>query len=104
MTKKQTQNDKFKYMLPNEFNYYNKENELEAFKKKCKIFEKITGIETARKTAKELFHIEQDINYIKIDENSMCLIIQSVDLFRLCIENDKEFICYNIISKTKTKK
>ena len=78
----------------------NHEDEFRNLKTKLEIFEGVTEISQARKIAKDLFHIENDINFIKI-ENANCVIIQSANLFRVCLENDKEFICYNIISKIK---
>ena len=71
-------------------------NKLEQFKEKLKIFEGITSIAQARKLAKENFYIENDVNYIKLDD-TMCVIIQSADVFRICLENDKEFLSYNIV-------
>ena len=72
------------------------EKKLEKFKEKLKIFDGVTSIALARKLAKENFYIENDINYIKLDD-TMCVIIQSADVFRICLENDKEFLSYNIV-------
>ena len=73
-------------------------NKLEQFKEKLKIFEGITSIAQARKLAKEIFYIKNDINYIKIGD-ATCVIVQSVDNFRICLENKKEVICYSITAK-----
>lgn len=71
---------------------------LEQFKEKLKIFEGITSIAQARKLAKEIFYIKNDINYVKIGD-ATCVIVQSVDNFRICLENEKEVICYSITAK-----
>ena len=101
MTNKDKEYDKFKYLLTNTYTLCDAEKEVQAFKDKIKPFSKITSIAAAKKMAKELFYIEQDINYIKITDDAMCLIVQTAELFRLCVEDDKEFICYSI---TKAKK
>lgn len=74
------------------------ERRLRNFKDKLKIFDGITSISEARKIAKENFCIKNDVNYIKLD-NSMCVIVQSSDVFKVCLENDKEFFCYSIVKK-----
>lgn len=76
------------------------EEQFNNLKTRLKVFDDVTTIAKAREIAKDLFHIENDINYIKI-ENAICVIVQDAKLFRVCLENDKEFICYNIISKTE---
>lgn len=74
------------------------EQRLMDFKDKLKLFNGIASISEARKIAKENFYIENDVNYIKLD-NSLCVIVQSSDVFKVCLENDKEFFCYSIIKK-----
>ena len=64
------------------------EKQLEQFKEKLKIFDGVTSIAQARKLAKENFYIENDVNYINL-ENAMCVIVQSANDFRVCLEDDK---------------
>ena len=75
---------------------------LEQLKEKLKIFEGITSIAQARKLAKENFYIENDVNYINL-ENAMCVIVQSANDFKVCLEDEKEVILYSI-TKPKEKK
>lgn len=75
---------------------------LEQFKEKLKIFEGITSIAQARKLAKENFYIENDVNYINL-ENAMCVIVQSANDFKVCLEDEKEVTLYSI-TKPKEKK
>lgn len=73
----------------------NADKKLAQLKEKLKIFDGITSIAEARRLAKENFHITNDVNFINL-ENAKCVIVQSANLFRVCLEDDKEFICYNI--------
>lgn len=80
----------------------NAEAKLAEFKESLKVFEGITSIAKARAIAKEKFHIQRDINFIKLD-NAQCVIMQSADFFRVCLEDEKEFICYNITRAKEVK-
>jgi hypothetical protein len=72
----------------------------EAFKEKLKVFDGITSIDKAKQIAKGFLPIENEKNYLKIG-NAKCVIISRGDVFRVCVDSDKEYICYNIIKKAE---
>jgi len=74
--------------------------EFESFKEKLKVFDGITSIDKAKQIAKGFLPIENEKNYLKIG-NAKCVIISRGDVFRVCVDSDKEYICYNIIKKAE---
>lgn len=94
-----------------DFKYYNCENEilskqtdkLADFREKIKLFEEIKTVASAKELAEKLFHINTDVTHMNFD-NAHGLIVQSSNLFRICLESETEFICYNIGKKEEETK
>lgn len=80
-------NDGNKYETDAEIEYKN-------FLNKVKVFDKITNLESAKQKARELFHINREISYIKAG-NATCAIVNRANLLRIVVNSDKELICYN---------
>ena len=59
------------------------------FINKIKTFEQIQTIEEAKQVAKDLFHIQNEISYIKAGD-AYCTIINRKNLLRIVIKNQKE--------------
>ena len=74
------------------------ESKYNEFKNQLKVFDNVTEIKKAKEIAKEFLPIENETNYLKIG-NAKCVIISRNDTFRICLDNEHEFICYNIIKK-----
>lgn len=68
----------------------------QSFKKKLEVFKGINSISEARSIAKSFLPIENEKNYLKIG-NAKCVIISRGDVFRICLDSENEYICYNII-------
>ena len=76
------------------------EQALEKFKQKLKVFDGVDSITKAKELAKEFLPIKNEKNYLRIG-NAKCVIISRGDVFRVCVDSDKEYICYNIIKKAE---
>ena len=75
------------------------EIEYNKFKERIKIFDGITSISQAKELLKTILpQINNDKTYLKIG-NAKCIIISRADVFRVCLDNDKEYICYNILKQ-----
>ena len=72
-------------------NYSEKINE---FKNRLHNFDEITTLEEAKRIAKTVLPVSQEINHITI-AGSKCTIINRPDLFRVSFNTPDEFICYN---------
>lgn len=78
------------------------EQEYNKFKEKLKVFEGITSLSQAKEIAKKFLPCKDEKNYLRIG-NAKCVIISRGDVFRICIDSDKEYICYNIIKQSDNK-
>lgn len=85
--------EKFQYYNPQSL-LNNSEEKLESFKAKLKSFDNIETVSEAKKLAKELFYIQNEISYIKAGD-ALCTIISRKNLLRIVIKNKKEITCYN---------
>lgn len=71
-----------------------KNSEEEKFNEEIKNFEKIDSIEEARLfAAKILPPMVNGINRFYIG-NIKCIVINKKDLFRICVDSEKEFLCF----------
>ena len=78
------------------------EQELSRFKQKLKVFDGVDSITKAKELAKEFLPINKEKNYLKIGD-AKCVIILRGDLFRICLDSETEYICYNIIKSQHSK-
>ena len=78
------------------------EERYESFKEKLKVFSDVNNIEDAKKIAQEFLPINNEKNYLKIG-NATCLIVARGDVFRVCLDSEKEYICYNIVKENNKK-
>ena len=72
------------------------QEDYEKFKTRLKIFSGVDSITKAKELAKGFLPIENEKNYLKIG-NARCVIISRGDVFRICLDSEYEYICYNII-------
>ena len=80
----------------------NDTKEYKKFKSKIQVLEDITNIDKAKEFAKEILHIDKEKTFLTIG-SAKCVVISRGDVFRLCLDNDKEYICYNIIKQDDEK-
>ena len=82
----------------NEIKQVNADAEVEynKFKEKLKVFEGVKSISEAKEIAKSFLPCKNEKTYLKIG-NAKCVIISRGDVFRICLDGEKEFTCYNII-------
>ena len=74
------------------------DQEYNKFKEKLKVFEGITSISKAKEIAKTFLPCKNEKTYLTIG-NAKCVIISRGDVFRVCLNSDKEYTCYNIVKK-----
>ena len=67
---------------------------------RLKQFDKIHTIQEARLLAEELFHIKNEVNYIKAG-NAFCTITNTAKRFQIVVNNNEEVICYSYKEKNK---
>lgn len=72
--------------------------EIEIFNQKLQKFNEIQSLEEAKKMAKELFFIQNEINYIHAGD-IYCTIINRNNLLRIVIKSENKITCYNFIAK-----
>ena len=72
--------------------------EYEKFKKKLKQLDGIDTISEAKRIAKEFLPLDKGKTCLKVGD-AKCVIISRGDLFRVCLDSEKEYICYNIIKQ-----
>ena len=73
------------------------QGEYEKFKEKLKVFDDVKTPGEAKSLAKNFLPISNEINFLNAG-NAKCVIIMRRDLFRILIQSDEEFICYNFKS------
>ena len=74
------------------------ELEYNKFKEKLKVFKGVTSISEAKELAKTFLPCKDEKTFLKVG-NAKCVIISRGDVFRICLDSDKEFTCYNIVKK-----
>ena len=70
------------------------ENELNKLKQQLESFKGLYKISEAKELAKQLFHIRNEISYIKAG-NARCTIISRANTFKIILDADKEVIVYS---------
>lgn len=70
------------------------------FKERISRFEKVDTIEAAKALAKEILPTANEINMFDIG-NAKCVIINREDCFRISLDSNDEFICYDFVPKEK---
>lgn len=71
-----------------------KKSEKEKFKEDIKSFKQMRTIEEARLLAEKIFPpIVGEFNKFYIN-NMKCIVVNKRDLFRICIDSEKEFLCF----------
>ena len=78
------------------------DQEYNKFKEKLKVFEGITSISKAKEIAETFLPCKNEKTYLTVG-NAKCVIISRGDVFRVCLNSDKEYTCYNIVKKSEDK-
>lgn len=74
--------------------------EYEKFKAKLKVLDGIQSISEEKRLVKDFLPLDKEQSYLKIG-NAKCVIISRGDVFRVCLDSEKEHLIYNIIKPTK---
>lgn len=85
-----------------EYNRYNlaqiqeKQNEEKVleFKKRIEGFEKVGSIEEAKELAAKILPTKNPITTFYVG-NAKCNVINTEDVFRICLDTNQEFLCYD---------
>jgi hypothetical protein len=89
MTEKtQIENTPTKEISPEKLEKYNQ------FRERILAFENISTLEEAKKLAKQILPVAQDINIFNVG-HAQCTIVNRDDLFRISLDSDEEFLCYD---------
>ena len=80
--------------------YTNKQgnSDYSAFMSKLEKFNKKMSVKEAKKLAKELFAIKDEVNYLKVGKDR-CIILSQANLLRICFDSDNKYICYNFTNR-----
>jgi len=73
----------------------NKEK-LESFKKRAEEFQNISTLQEAKELAQKIMPMKTGRTMFNLGE-AKCTIINEDNLFRICINSPKEFICYDFV-------
>ena len=66
----------------------------EKFKERVEAFAEIETIEEAKALAAKIMPVPNEVNRFRIG-NARCVVINRSDLFRISIDTQDEFICYD---------
>ena len=75
------------------------EEEYSVIRSKFDKFASVRTIKDAKELAKDLFGIQNEINFIKAGK-AQCTIVSRNDLFRIILDSEQELKCFNIGTKT----
>jgi hypothetical protein len=68
-----------------------------AFKQRIENFKLVRTIEQARELAQKILPTSNEITMFDVG-NAKCVVINSLDLFRITIDSPEECICYDFVS------
>lgn len=66
----------------------------DEFKKRIEKFEDVSTIEEAKELAKQILPVANEKNIFKVG-NGKCTIVNTEDVFRICLDSSEEFIAYD---------
>lgn len=69
--------------------------EYENFKNKLKVLDGVSSISKAKNLTKSFLPLNNEKSYLKIG-SARCVVISRGNMFRVCLDSENEYICYNI--------
>lgn len=87
---------KFNAIETSQIHFKKDEEKYNEFKTRLEKFEEITTLDEAKDLSKKILPVAKDFNKFKIG-NATCIIINRDDMFRVSLDSEKEFICYDFI-------
>ena len=77
-----------------------KKDKLNQFKNRINSFREVETIEQARDLAKKILPTAQEVNKFNVGD-AKCTVLNSDKNFRVTLDSEKEFICYDFVPESE---